>query len=371
MSVIIATPVGRDLGQEAEHRRQHQEVGERAADVEQQPAPTPAAAAPASSRAGTGPARRRPRPGRAATASPPTARRRTPASSARRTAPATSIAISWPPLGSLSSSGCARPARTAGWRTAAARRTPAAPRHRAQQARAQLRSGGRAGRSPAPSAHRGSGVGHRCAASSGIALVDGARCPSLSISAVPSAAGRPCRGGRSGACVESNSPAGLALAPCACRRRCRATSPGRVSRSAALQFVGGQFALELGLHRIPLRARAAHPQAGEARGLGQALGAEHEQGDDRDDQQFAETDVEHRACRSTRRGAGLRTSVALGVSSARGVSSCGGALAALVARWAGCASSSSCMPFLKPLTRFAEVLADAAAGAWCRTPAPR
>src|SRR5690606_39787147 len=43
---------------------------------------------------------------------------------------------------------------------------------------------------------------------------------------------------------------------------------------AALELFGRQFALELGLHRVPLRARAPDPQPREARRLGQALGAE-------------------------------------------------------------------------------------------------
>src|SRR5690606_28652686 len=48
---------------------------------------------------------------------------------------------------------------------------------------------------------------------------------------------------------------------------------------AALEFVGGQFALQLAAHRVPLRARAPHPQAGEARRLRQPFRAEHEQRD--------------------------------------------------------------------------------------------
>src|SRR5690606_34835033 len=46
---------------------------------------------------------------------------------------------------------------------------------------------------------------------------------------------------------------------------------------------------------MPLRARAAHPQPGEARGLGQALGAEHDQRHDRNDDQFGKTEIEHGA----------------------------------------------------------------------------
>src|SRR5690606_20186997 len=62
---------------------------------------------------------------------------------------------------------------------------------------------------------------------------------------------------------------------------------------AALEFVGGQFALQLAAHRIPLRARAPHPQPGEARRLRQPLGAEDEQRHHRDDEDLGKTDVEH------------------------------------------------------------------------------
>src|SRR5690606_18154660 len=64
---------------------------------------------------------------------------------------------------------------------------------------------------------------------------------------------------------------------------------------AALELVGGHLALELAAHRVPLRAPAAYPQPGEARGLGQALGAEHDQRHDRDEHQFGTTDIEHDA----------------------------------------------------------------------------
>ena len=61
----------------------------------------------------------------------------------------------------------------------------------------------------------------------------------------------------------------------------------------ALQFFRGQLVFQLVLDRIPLRARAAHPQPGEARGLGQALGAEYHQGDDRGQEKFGKSDIEH------------------------------------------------------------------------------
>src|SRR5690606_21754053 len=48
--------------------------------------------------------------------------------------------------------------------------------------------------------------------------------------------------------------------------------PRRVQ--VALEFLGGQFALQLGAHRIPLCAGAAHPEPGEACRPGQALGAQ-------------------------------------------------------------------------------------------------
>src|SRR5690606_19703674 len=60
---------------------------------------------------------------------------------------------------------------------------------------------------------------------------------------------------------------------------------------AALQILRGEVAFKLGAHRMPLRAGAPDPQAGKARGARQALGAEHQQGDHRDQQQFGEADV--------------------------------------------------------------------------------
>src|SRR5690606_22046870 len=62
---------------------------------------------------------------------------------------------------------------------------------------------------------------------------------------------------------------------------------------AALELVGGQLALQLVAHRGPLRAAAPHPQPGEARRLRQPLRAEDEQRHHRDDEEFAEADVEH------------------------------------------------------------------------------
>src|SRR5690606_30131250 len=62
---------------------------------------------------------------------------------------------------------------------------------------------------------------------------------------------------------------------------------------AALELVGGQLALQFAAHRVPLRARAPHPQPGEARRLRQPFRAEHEQRHHRDDEEFGETDVEH------------------------------------------------------------------------------
>src|SRR5205085_9103708 len=72
----------------------------------------------------------------------------------------------------------------------------------------------------------------------------------------------------------------------------------------ALEF---ELALEFGAYRFPLVARAAQEGAGQARGLRQALGPEHEQRHHADDEELAEADVEHRRLRP--RGA----SVLLGV----------------------------------------------------------
>ena len=154
-------------------------------------------------------------------------------------------------------------------------------------------------------------------------------------------------------------------------RRWRNRAPGFPPRACAsrpacrlrAQLVAGQLAFELGLHRIPLRARAAHPQAGEARGLRQALGAEHDQRHHGDDQQFAEADVEHRVGRVARL-AGDVVAVASRFRRRRAVRR------RLVATGGSRLSSSPRMPFLKPLTASPRSLPPDA-GAWCRTPAAR
>src|SRR5690606_14715111 len=74
---------------------------------------------------------------------------------------------------------------------------------------------------------------------------------------------------------------------------------------AAAQVLGGDLAFQLGAHRMPLRARAPHPQPGHARGARQALGPEHQQRHQRDHQQFGKTDVEHPGVPGARRRGAL------------------------------------------------------------------
>src|SRR5690606_26107745 len=103
---------------------------------------------------------------------------------------------------------------------------------------------------------------------------------------------------------------------------------GRGARSVevALALVSGHFALEFGLHWIPLLARAPRPQAGESRSLGQALGAEHHQGHEAEQQQLAKAEVEHGEPPAAPRSALDGVVVALGLALA---------LAGLVAELAG------------------------------------
>ncbi|MNJ78347.1 hypothetical protein D3C77_760790 [compost metagenome] len=57
--------------------------------------------------------------------------------------------------------------------------------------------------------------------------------------------------------------------------------------------IGADFALDLLLDRIEAALEPADPQPGGARGTRQALGAEHQQGHQAHEQQFAEADPEH------------------------------------------------------------------------------
>src|SRR5690606_38414302 len=77
----------------------------------------------------------------------------------------------------------------------------------------------------------------------------------------------------------------------------------------ALEVFRREFAFDLAAHALPARARAPQQRANGARDLGQALRAEHEQRDHRDQRHLAESDVEHggsvKAARLRRAGSGF------------------------------------------------------------------
>ncbi|AZD33212.1 hypothetical protein C4K22_0440 [Pseudomonas chlororaphis subsp. aurantiaca] len=58
-------------------------------------------------------------------------------------------------------------------------------------------------------------------------------------------------------------------------------------------FIGTDFPFNFLLDRIEAAFQAADPQACRARGARQALGAEHQQGHQADEQQFREADTKH------------------------------------------------------------------------------
>ncbi|KAG0776008.1 hypothetical protein G6F22_012885 [Rhizopus arrhizus] len=120
------------------------------------------------------------------------------------------------------------------------------------------------------------------------------------------ATGWPRCGGRSAGAGARTSCARSSPCCCACWASRRIASP--LARSWF------SFALQLLFHRIPLIAGTTHPQAGEAGRLGQALGTEHHQGDHRNHQQFAEADIKHR-----NRSGSASVTVVLVLRGARGV----------------------------------------------------
>src|SRR5690606_7936504 len=158
---------------------------------------------------------------------------------------ATSTAISWPPAGSLSSSGCASQAysRLANGSSATNTSTsPSTPRSRRE------RSSTRCATRLAP--------------------------------------------GWSAAFIAP----GLLRFGGDVAQRAGGVGGGAVGLVQALgQVLGGQLLLGLVARRVPRGGRAARPQSGETRGPRQALGAEHQQRDHGDHQQFGESDVEHPA----------------------------------------------------------------------------
>ena len=58
-------------------------------------------------------------------------------------------------------------------------------------------------------------------------------------------------------------------------------------------FVGADFTLNFLFDRIEAALQAPNPQPRCARGTGQTLGAEHQKGDEANEQQFTEADTEH------------------------------------------------------------------------------
>ncbi|CEE83237.1 hypothetical protein XAC2852_860008 [Xanthomonas citri pv. citri] len=117
---------------------------------------------------------------------------------------------------------------------------------------------------------------------------------------------------------------------------------------AALELFGLKFAFEFLLDRVPLHARTAHPQSGKSGRLGQTLGAEHHQGDDRNERQFANTYVKHR-----RRSGSARVAVAFGLRLTRLLGSAG-VVAELAGRLVVVVHA-----FLEFLDRAAEILGTA------------
>ena len=58
-------------------------------------------------------------------------------------------------------------------------------------------------------------------------------------------------------------------------------------------FVGTDFTFNFLFDRIEAALQSADPQAGGARSARQTLGAQHQQGDEADEQQFREADTKH------------------------------------------------------------------------------
>jgi len=80
-------------------------------------------------------------------------------------------------------------------------------------------------------------------------------------------------------------------AGCSAASRAQAGESARCAAGADL--VGAKLAFDFGLDGIEAALQAADPQAGHARSARQAVRAEHQQGDQADQQQLGKADIEH------------------------------------------------------------------------------